>query len=395
MLSSTNSRWNICRICLKNSGQCLYSIFDEGNETTELGNLQDKIEQYGGIKVYPQNNLPNKICSRCLLLLKAAHKFRDLCEQSQEQLKQFINPLKEEEDAEDNIISKEDDDSDSVVITSSTKQRMDEFITDEKTNTLSLIEEYDLSTPADEDEDDDQYVYEEINESSQEAAGLMSEDTNSYEDSNMHFDYYETTNDDETKRESSTGATDGELLIPATRKAVKRKREIKIINESVYRCEYCENVYHDRTKYNLHVKLHNNVKPHECEICKKHFSTTSQLSRHMNSHTGNRPYKCNFCEASFGDPSTKIKHERIHTNERPYKCELCSKSFSYSNVLKVHMMVHTGEKPHVCAYCDKSFSQAHHKNAHEKRHLKVVVVEADNDLDNFEEDIKDFELQKH
>lgn len=54
MLSTTtasNARWLICRICLKNGGQELYSIFDQQEKATDLGNLQEKIELYGGIKV--------------------------------------------------------------------------------------------------------------------------------------------------------------------------------------------------------------------------------------------------------------------------------------------------------------------------------------------------------
>ncbi|XP_073837421.1 identity crisis [Musca autumnalis] len=411
-MSCVNNRWQICRICLKNGKHELFAIFEGDEKINDLGSLPEKIQQYGGIKIYQQNNLPSKICSRCVLLLRAACKFRDLCEQSNEQLKQFINPLKQEEVGE--VLSQQQD-QECIIINTNThdieegddkgtiitimKDEIDD-IQDHLEDNEAQEEEREEERPEDED-DEERFVYEQLNENSQN--DFLTENSNSYSlDDNVHIEYFEGSKEQQSYSLHTmvqNKNSEDEQTTKTVRTATKRKRtkasqndDIQPEEGGIYRCSFCENVYQDKAKYVLHIKIHKKVKPHECEICGKRFSTTPQLSRHMNSHTGNRPYKCKYCDASFGDPSTKIKHERIHTNERPYKCSLCPKSFAYSNVLKVHMMVHTGEKPHRCAYCNRAFSQLHHKNAHEQCHKrKIILVGDDEDNDDYEVEMKEYE----
>ncbi|XP_005181961.2 zinc finger protein 664 [Musca domestica] len=416
-MSCVNNRWQICRVCLKNGSHELYPIFQEVEKTSDLGNLPQQIQLYGGIKICDQNNLPNKICSRCLLLLRAACKFRDLCEQSYEQLKQFINPVNIEE--AQIVLSPDDQDQDCILLKTNTQEAEDidnnagegnlvtimknEFDVQDNMqgNDNQVEEERERDEADDDDDEEDQFIYEQLTENSQDHE-FLAEESNSYSlEDNIHIEYYDGTNKASYNIQSMVqeSTTNNQATTKPVR-ATKRKRgrasnnDIKPEEGGIYRCDFCENVYQDKAKYILHIKIHKKVKPHECEICGKRFSTTPQLSRHMNSHTGNRPYKCQFCDASFGDPSTKIKHERIHTNERPYKCTLCPKSFAYSNVLKVHMMVHTGEKPHRCSYCNRAFSQLHHRNAHEKCHTRKIIVLGNEDNDDFDEEMKEYELEK-
>ncbi|KNC26832.1 hypothetical protein FF38_12994 [Lucilia cuprina] len=405
MSQTLNTRWLICRICLKGENKKLYNIFEpiSEEEIADLGTtLQDKIELCGAIKLKYQKNLPNRICNRCVLLLRAAYKFRDLCQQSQNQLQQFIVTLPQKEEPVDTLEINFDSDAeeqkaevqeevDNVLMTAEEADYVVEENVEEEeynvseesninnNNNTDKNELYITSIEEDEaeefhslsDDEGSQYVLEEVD-----AKHFTNEE---HEDVIASYKYEETINNANIIIEEMPKNPEKQINTKRfhdKKPAAKRKRkqsQDEAVN-GVYSCKFCENTYTEKTKYTNHMKIHIKDKPHECEICKKRFTTTPQLSRHMNSHTGNRPYKCQFCEARFGDPSTKIKHERIHTNERPYKCNMCDKAFAYSNVLKVHLMTHTGEKPHTCDYCGKTFSQLHHKNAHEKRHRIVNML---------------------
>ncbi|KAM7361405.1 uncharacterized protein ACRADG_011725 [Cochliomyia hominivorax] len=421
-----NTRWLICRICLKSENKKLYNIFEpiSDEEIADLGTtLQDKIELCGDIKLQQQLNLPNRICNRCVLLLRAAYKFRDLCQQSQNQLSQFIAAIPQKKELEGNIEINFDSDaeeqqaevqeeSENVILTE------DDYVVDEEggeveyeteeissepnssknVNYASTIEEDDAEIPVFSEEDNSsQYVVEEVD-----VKEFVCDDNDDNDVITTTYKYEDYINSDGAIIVEQSKKGDKQILVNRfndKKPAVKRKRKYAKDEgfNGVYKCEFCDNTYTEKTKYKNHIKLHIKNKPHECEICKKRFSTTPQLSRHMNSHTGNRPYSCQYCDARFGDPSTKIKHERIHTNERPYKCNFCNKAFAYSNVLKVHLMTHTGEKPYTCDYCGKSFSQQHHKTTHEKRHTNVhtVVMNDGNNIEFMdEEDLRAYKIEE-
>lgn len=223
--------------------------------------------------------MPNKICSRCLLLLRAAYKFRDLCEQSQQQLKQFINPPKvEQEEDDDNLLStKEQDEDDCVVLSASAQEDLVEYNDDKMVSAM----EREIEHQMEEEETNDHYVYEQINEVSQDAEQFIGDDSNSYslDDNSIQFEYYDATTDSlkEPKYNPPTMSNDiiEEELSQPVRRVTKRKRtrisngEIKAEDGGggigIYRCGFCPNVYHDKAKYMLHIKIHRKVKPHECE----------------------------------------------------------------------------------------------------------------------------------
>ncbi|XP_064549500.1 zinc finger protein 416 [Drosophila montana] len=301
----------ICRICL------LHPKIETLIPTAS--DFFSQIEECTGVLLTQDDRIPNKICTSCALLLRAALKLRTMCQQAEKQLQRVKNEKAQQQMQLDSGSETE------------------------------FIESYEVT----------------LETSS--VAG-------------------------------SQGSTDGITIKPASpaptivsaHRPKRRNRTIAEVPSTsnpetskplalTYVCNICNNVYTEKVKLTMHLKLHSLHKPHECEICHKRFRQTPQLARHMNSHTGLRPYKCDYCDASFADPSTRIKHQRIHTNERPYKCKYCQKSFAYSNVLSVHLKIHTGERPFSCQYCGRRFSQAHHKNTHERSHrahkeLDIAVI---------------------
>uniref|UniRef100_W8CAC7 Zinc finger protein 2 n=1 Tax=Ceratitis capitata TaxID=7213 RepID=W8CAC7_CERCA len=82
-------KWNICRICLAEEGQnhgAKYIIID--SKTAK------QINDIAGIQMERSDNLPDKICRKCLLLLKYSCHFRTTCRNSDEYLQSIIQKTK-------------------------------------------------------------------------------------------------------------------------------------------------------------------------------------------------------------------------------------------------------------------------------------------------------------
>ncbi|XP_036672594.3 zinc finger protein Paris [Drosophila suzukii] len=314
-----------CRICW-------LTPKDESLMPTEMDFL-DQIKRCTGVELSESFNWPNRICTSCALLLRAALKLRSLCQDAEKKLQEL---------------------SEKEVQALAEKEMLELLENDLHEQAETELREFHIQIVSDEQES-------------------ASKDLRS--DSEVEYEYLESY---DVTLECSEDADEMVSIEPANSApeesvySLSPKPEAGEEDDSgqdpSFACTRCHKVFSELVKLNTHMKVHLTEKPHECEICHKRFRQTPQLTRHMNTHTGNRPYKCDYCDSRFADPSTRIKHQRIHTNERPYKCKFCSKSFAYSNVLRVHLKTHTGERPFSCQYCQKTFSQLHHKNAHEKSH---------------------------
>ncbi|TDG46947.1 hypothetical protein AWZ03_006651 [Drosophila navojoa] len=428
MKTELNEKWIVCRVCLSNPNDgedLLLDIFSQ-NASTRLDQM---LHICAGIPVSIDDNFPDKMCSKCVRVLRIAYKFRLTCQRSHQHIADMLSTELDtggsnDYEEEDEAIANAWEEQTQIKIEGEVEETSGEFInyvvsgddaegdgdedaivydatnTEEEQNTVvyddaTVIEvaEAEIET---ETEVENFADYEELEVLATES--LPPSSTSMQTKIATQRIVWTDVPDDPMKNDILS--SDDEHYMPDTKaeprllNRVRQPRKVQLRpktsagslaaeheekkmgrkprdKHSNYICDVCGNIYPSQARLTEHMKFHSGVKPHECEICGRGFVQNQQLVRHMNTHTGNRPYKCNFCPAAFADRSTKTKHHRIHTKERPYECDVCLKTFTYSDNLKFHKMIHTGEKPHVCDLCGKGFVKAYkmrlHRVTHEKR----------------------------
>uniref|UniRef100_A0A1A9Z507 Protein krueppel n=1 Tax=Glossina pallidipes TaxID=7398 RepID=A0A1A9Z507_GLOPL len=126
-----------------------------------------------------------------------------------------------------------------------------------------------------------------------------------------------------------------------------------------------------------------------CALCPKRYSSKDNLQKHIkkvhNNDNDNSVKKtdhktknksdqiflCTFCGQSFAEKGTLSKHIRIHTGDKPFKCNFCEKTFRNSSNLKYHLTTHSDEKPHTCSECGKSFKRKDKLRSHMHVHSEL------------------------
>ncbi|XP_067636647.1 zinc finger protein 93-like [Eurosta solidaginis] len=106
-----------------------------------------------------------------------------------------------------------------------------------------------------------------------------------------------------------------------------------------------------------------------CDVCGKHFKTKLVLKRHKLIHSGEKPHKCDFCEKRFAQTTSVSQHMRTHTGEKPYKCKYCERCVGSKSILNEHLRVHhLGDNIHRCRFCPLAFRFASELRLHSTTH---------------------------
>ena len=137
---------------------------------------------------------------------------------------------------------------------------------------------------------------------------------------------------DKTLVESSRDATTEQFL--------RRVRDRKLAVKQDLKCTFCDKLFNNKTNLTVHLRMHNNIRPHQCPYCEKSFTQKSTMRTHLRTHTGEKPYSCSHCARAFSDYSTYRKHQRVHTGEKPYSCDICHKAFAQSGNMIRHKQTH-------------------------------------------------------
>lgn len=144
--------------------------------------------------------------------------------------------------------------------------------------------------------------------------------------------------------------------------------------ETNYQCEVCEKAFAEPRILKRHMKTHLEVKPHKCDKCNMSFAESSNLSKHKKKHTGElrnikgKPHLCSVCGRAFKWASSLSKHMKYHTGHKLLTCKHCGRKYVEARSLRIHMRSHTGERPYVCTICQKGFTQICNLEKHVRVH---------------------------
>ncbi|XP_067635469.1 zinc finger protein 91-like [Eurosta solidaginis] len=101
-----------------------------------------------------------------------------------------------------------------------------------------------------------------------------------------------------------------------------------------------------------------------CELTKQDSTDKSKIKK--------KQHACESCNKSFRVPAALRRHERTHTGERPYSCSECGKSFSTQCNLKLHILSHDEKnKRYQCPHCPLKFRSSYNMSRHKAIHEGV------------------------
>nr|WBY54303.1 cucoid [Nephrotoma suturalis] len=384
--------WNmICRVCLQDGD--MTSIY-EADSTGKT--IKEKILLCSPIRFEKGSNLPEQVCTVCLVDLTTAYRFYSNCESTEAVLKSIqenlSDPFSGDTDEKPCYVKEEpltDDEVDEIDELNDPDEQQDEEPDEENVEFLDSIGYSDnsqsnggLMEPVTTLTNDatDEFVINMLNDENQTSQSNKEEPEVKLEEqhevqtirpvrSNKFRNKKVATVEDITTHLDQNGMQTTVIRM----RNIKEHHTPETNGKPPKVCEICGNTYKYRHALESHMRRHRGEKPFACSICDKAFVIAFELKRHMRTHTGQKPYQCKYCDRKFSDFGSRIKHERSHTGERPYQCSQCGKNFAYSHVLSSHMLTHTGEKKYHCDECGKRFTKGHHLKAHKNTHTRALM----------------------
>ena len=157
-----------------------------------------------------------------------------------------------------------------------------------------------------------------------------------------------------------------------------------------YKCPYCNYVYKNVSRYEVHLRTHTGDKPFICPHCSKKFNEKGTMKTHIRIHTGERPFKCRTCCKSFKTKGNLIDHENTHLKIKPFICPICKKSFNRKSRLKIHNFIHLKLKLFQCNLCQRQFREKNNLYVHLKVHLPNYSSLSKKELENYVKMTKEY-----
>ncbi|XP_067636775.1 zinc finger protein 660-like [Eurosta solidaginis] len=377
----------MCRTCMKElvevysneistkpeqQWQYLFDTIEECESLPIAELLSSTIPQ---IQVQPTDELPKKICRKCLEQLLNLHSFQQTCVQSQRQLRDLIANI----NVDFKITKTESSSEDKITANEYTVQ---EFVAEGKVPSIEfgllnqLSEASQSSSPV-----DPLQSYEETNECT-DVSDFVKIEVASVDESNIEHS--------DSERIHSVITIKDEVQIKTT----NQKISLPLLT---YTCPLCNKSFQQTRYLKSHLKSHK--KPDEseqpknvsayfrfkCDVCQRRFHKQESLDLHRLTHDEKADKKeptCDICERTYSTQKNLNKHKRIWhpveklPTEKPlHSCNQCSKTFKKMYLLKAHLRVHTGERPYLCPECGKAFKTSDQMRAHHLRHSDVKAYE--------------------
>ena len=114
-----------------------------------------------------------------------------------------------------------------------------------------------------------------------------------------------------------------------------------------------------------------------CGSCNKSFLVLAHLKEHVERGScllENR--KCKLCHKVYSDRIRLELHMRVHNNLKPFPCTVCEKAFTQKRSLKEHLLTHDTVRHYECRHCEKKFVQKNHLKYHlASQHAETTASE--------------------
>uniref|UniRef100_A0A2A4K880 Uncharacterized protein n=1 Tax=Heliothis virescens TaxID=7102 RepID=A0A2A4K880_HELVI len=264
--------YDLCRLCLENAG--VDDMFTKAD-------LVEDIFLCTGVNVTVQENLPRKICGKCLEIVVNAKQLRELATANDRHLNSLF------------------DDGDSIVIGSNKSQSQNESksvsrksSTDsDRTVKLEIVEHFtvDDETPSNKRKSLD------TSEKCESVPKKLS----------IRKDLF----DSSVAVTSSTKDEKSESKVKPKLKVKMKRIKTETGDSFNYVCDVCQKEFNAWKKYYLHQKTHNRSINCPLDACGKKFATKGDLEKHVRTHTGERPFSCELCDKRFAQRGSLKSHK--------------------------------------------------------------------------------------
>jgi len=115
-------------------------------------------------------------------------------------------------------------------------------------------------------------------------------------------------------------------------------------------CNICGKTFGRNSTLKMHLTTHgikaDSVKEMKCPVqgCTKTFYQKQRLNFHMNKHTNVKPFKCNICEETFHNAYSMRSHAKICESNLSHTCRMCGAVFRTETSLNEHFQAsHTSD----------------------------------------------------
>ncbi|XP_067636668.1 zinc finger protein ZFP2-like isoform X2 [Eurosta solidaginis] len=362
--------------------QSIFETMEECDELRIADLLTSTIPQI--VEAQLSDELPKKICCKCLHQLISVYRFQKLCLQSDHKMRE--------------LVSKKWNDLNMSMMEAAIKVEVLPNGTDSYplrscqakcTAQNSTLSETETALEAIESESAQWSTAEHLLKNEQ-----LLDDCENSQDELSEFIKNEPIEDDEENTECSdtihsTFVTKAEFTTEEQKVTVPYKNTRDKNYQYQYPCDICGRFFKTKLLLKRHKRIHSDEKPHKCDfcekryknrrdkneqyqnpcdICGKHFTTKPILNRHKLCHSDEKPHKCQLCEMRFVQATTLNQHMRTHTGEKPYKCKYCDLCFAAKGLLNKHLRVHLGDNIHRCESCPLAFHLASEIRLHSTTH---------------------------
>lgn len=402
-----------CRLCLRE----LPTLFPLASRVQNVM-IPEMIAAVTGININMRDNLPKKVCIKCLVKLDYAYHIRQEYVENNKTLKilsksKIIKLWECLTDYQRGVRAKTETRSEKLLRENKDIIRMRLIRKEEQLSKMTGEElaNVDLpkTIPAGNTKESSEVIVDlEPTETLKENIEQEKQTSNTMESSEVWEIESEEEEGSNDRTETNEKETAEKSIPEGYRRILNFLVEVKETDVDPNKCYICQEQFADVTDLELHFPTHREMVPYSCKECKGtvidpiSISTVIMLHRHVKMHAGTTkcpecPYRC-FQSASMynhlkryhlQDPNAdctcktcgaKVKnkkslenHMRMHkaVEEGRFTCSFCAKKFATSARLVRHERIHTNERPFACRYCSKGFTNKTSFQAHERSHTGV------------------------